>query len=231
MNTMIDYVEETMKEKFDLVKLLNILKKNIKLLLILPAICLVVSAALTFFVMPDKYTASTQILVNMKKSSSDLASQNVQSSLQSVNTYTEIIKSPRILDKVSREFDDQYSTAELNSFLKVTNQTNSQIITVSVTTGNKSESDKIVNKISKVFAHDMPKIMSVDNVTILSSAHDNAVKVSPIVSVNLVISIIVGIVLAILIIFLKELLDKRIKTEEDVESQLGLPILGSIQKF
>ncbi|MEI5741589.1 capsule biosynthesis protein CapA, partial [Staphylococcus aureus] len=106
----------------------------------------------------------------------------------------------------------QYSTAELNSFLKVTNQTNSQIITVSVTTGNKSESDKIVNKISKVFAHDMPKIMSVDNVTILSSAHDNAVKVSPIVSVNLVISIIVGIVLAILIIFLKELLDKRIKT-------------------
>ncbi|NFZ83252.1 capsule biosynthesis protein CapA, partial [Staphylococcus aureus] len=179
----------------------------------------------------SKYTASTQILVNMKKSSSDLAFQNVQSSLQSVNTYTEIIKSPRILDKVSREFDGQYSTAELNSFLKVTNQTNSQIITVSVTTGNKSESDKIVNKISKVFAHDMPKIMSVDNVTILSSAHDNAVKVSPIVSVNLVISIIVGIVLAILIIFLKELLDKRIKTEEDVESQLGLPILGSIQKF
>ncbi|HDF1341732.1 TPA: Wzz/FepE/Etk N-terminal domain-containing protein [Staphylococcus aureus] len=220
-----------MKEKFDLVKLLNILKKNIKLLLILPAICLVVSAALTFFVMPDQYTASTQILVNMKKSSSDLAFQNVQSSLQSVNTYTEIIKSPRILDKVSREFDGQYSTAELNSFLKVTNQTNSQIITVSVTTGNKSESDKIVNRISKVFAHDMPKIMSVDNVTILSSAHDNAVKVSPIVSVNLVISIIVGIVLAILIIFLKELLDKRIKTEEDVESQLGLPILGSIQKF
>ncbi|HCY8396903.1 TPA: Wzz/FepE/Etk N-terminal domain-containing protein [Staphylococcus aureus] len=220
-----------MKEKFDLVKLLNILKKNIKLLLILPAICLVVSAALTFFVMLDKYTASTQILVNMKKSSSDLAFQNVQSSLQSVNTYTEIIKSPRILDKVSREFDGQYSTAELNSFLKVTNQTNSQIITVSVTTGNKSESDKIVNRISKVFAHDMPKIMSVDNVTILSSAHDNAVKVSPIVSVNLVISIIVGIVLAILIIFLKELLDKRIKTEEDVESQLGLPILGSIQKF
>lgn len=231
MNTMIDYVEETMKEKFDLVKLLNILKKNIKLLLILPAICLVVSTELTFFVMPDKYTASTQILVNMKKSSSDLAFQNVQSSLQSVNTYTEIIKSPRILDKVSREFDGQYSTAELNSFLKVTNQTNSQIITVSVTTGNKSESDKIVNRISKVFAHDMPKIMSVDNVTILSSAHDNAVKVSPIVSVNLVISIIVGIVLAILIIFLKELLDKRIKTEEDVESQLGLPILGSIQKF
>ena len=57
MNTMIDYVEETMKEKFDLVKLLNILKKNIKLLLILPAICLVVVCGINLFVMPDKYTA------------------------------------------------------------------------------------------------------------------------------------------------------------------------------
>ena len=53
---------------------------------------LVVSAALTFLLCPDKYTASTQILVNMKKSSSDLAFQNVQSSLQSVNTYTKLSK-------------------------------------------------------------------------------------------------------------------------------------------
>ena len=52
----------------------------------------------------------------------------------------------------------------------------------------------------------MPKIMSVDNVTILSSAHDNAVKVSPIVSVNLVISIIVGIVFSNIDYFLKRII-------------------------
>ncbi|MDN8878247.1 capsule biosynthesis protein CapA, partial [Staphylococcus aureus] len=50
-----------------------------------------------------------------------------------------------------------------------------------------------------------------------SYAHDYAVKVSPLVSVILVIWIFVCFVLAILIIFLKVLLDKRIKTEEDVE--------------
>lgn len=55
MNIMIDYVEEIMKEKFDLVKLLNILKKNIKLLFILLVICFVVSVVLIFFVMFDKY--------------------------------------------------------------------------------------------------------------------------------------------------------------------------------
>ncbi len=73
-----------------------------------------------------------------------------------VNIYGNYQKSKNST-QVSREFDGQYSTAELNSFLKVTNQTNSQIITVSVTTENKSESDKIVNRISKVFAHDMPE--------------------------------------------------------------------------
>ncbi|MBU5845297.1 capsular biosynthesis protein, partial [Vibrio cholerae O1] len=32
-------------------------------------------------------------------------------------------------------------------------------------------------------------------------------------------------------IFFKVIFDKRIKDEEDVEKELGLPVLGSIQKF
>ena len=72
--------------------------------------------------------------------------------------------------------------------------------------------------------------MSVDNVTILSKATGTAHKVSPKVPVNIV-AIILGLLVAILIIILKELLDKRIKTEEDVERELNIPVLGSIQKL
>ena len=56
--------------------------------------------------------------------------------------------------------------------------------------------------------------MSVDNVTILSSAHDNAVKVSPIVSVNLSNQYHCWYCFSNIDYLLKELLDKRIKTEE-----------------
>lgn len=220
-----------MKEKFDLAQILRVLKKNYKLLIITPLTCLIVSTLLTFLVMPTKYSASTQILVNIKQASNDLAYQNVQSSLQSVNTYAEIIKSPRILDKVSKNLDGKYTPQQLNANLSVTNQAESQIINVSVVSGNKNEAVTIVNEITKVFAKDVPKIMNVDNVTILSKADHHVDKVSPKVTINLLLSVMIGLTIALIYSFLTELLDKRVKTETDVETLLELPILGTIQKF
>lgn len=43
--------------------------------------------------------------------------------------------------------------------------------------------------------------------------------------------ILLGLVVALIYIFFKVIFDKRIKDEEDVEKELGLPVLGSIQKF
>lgn len=90
---------------------------------------------------------------------------------------------------------------------------------------------KIANKIAQVFSEEVPDIMSVDNVSILSEADDTAKQVAPKTLVNLLIGVVFGLVLALLIIFIKELIDKRIKSEEDVENELNIPVLGSIQKF
>ncbi|CAC5650029.1 Capsular polysaccharide synthesis enzyme Cap5A%3B truncated [Staphylococcus aureus] len=77
----------------------------------------------------------------------------------------------------------------------------------------------------------IPKIMSVDNVSILSKADGTAVKVAPKTVVNLIGAFFLGLVVALIYIFFKVIFDKRIKDEEDVEKELGLPVLGSIQKF
>ena len=102
---------------------------------------------------------------------------------------------------------------------------------ISVDSKSGSDSEKIANKIAKVFSNEVPDIMSVDNVSILSKAEGTATKVAPKPLVNLVIGLIVGLILALLVIFIKEMIDKRIKTEEDVENELDIPVLGSIQKF
>lgn len=56
-------------------------------------------------------------------------------------------------------------------------------------------------------------------------------KVSPRTIMNLFAGLILGLVLAIIIAALREIFDKRIRTEEDVEKELGVPVLGSIQKI
>lgn len=220
-----------MESTIDLAKLVEILKKNIKLILILPIVCLLISAIITLFFLDDKFQASTQVLVNQKESDSQMMAQEVQSNIQLVNTYSEIVKSPRILDKVSKELDRKYSTSELSSMLSVSNQAESQLLNIAIENESGKEAEVIANKISQVFSKEVPDIMNVDNVSILSTADDTTKQVAPKTMVNLIIGLITGLILALLIIFVKEIFDKRIKTEEDVENELEIPVLGSIQKF
>ncbi|MFI6127076.1 Wzz/FepE/Etk N-terminal domain-containing protein [Staphylococcus pasteuri] len=221
-----------MEGKVDLSRIFKVLRKNIKKLITIPVIFLILSAIFTSLFVTPKYAASTQILVNQKQIENNVVNpNNVQNSLQSVNTYAEIIKSPRILERVSKELDYKYDVKELSSFVKVTNQSNSQIINVSIVTENAKVSAKIANKVAKVFAKEVPDIMDVDNVSVLSKASDTENKVAPNITNNMLLTGLAALGLTLLIIYLKHILDRRIKTEQDVLDELQLPVLGVIQKF
>lgn len=220
-----------MESSLDLSKILQILKENLKLLIILPIICLIISTIVTFFFLDAKYQASTQVLVNQKESDSQMMAQEVQSNIQLVNTYSEIVKSPRIIDKVSKELEGNYSSDEINSMLTVSNQADSQVLNIDIKSKSGNDSEKIANKIAEVFSKEVPDIMSVDNVSILSEADNTVKQVAPRIFINLLAGTITGLLIALIITFSKEILDKRIKTEEDVENELNIPVLGSIQKF
>ncbi|KXA45638.1 capsular polysaccharide type 8 biosynthesis protein cap8A [Staphylococcus simulans] len=223
-------MEVTMEKTIDIGKIFTALKKNVKLLLIIPLIFLVVSLLLSFFVIQPKYSATTQVLVNQKHSNNEMMAQQVQSNIQLVKTYSEIIKSPRILDKVSKDLNGKYSEKELSSMLSVNNKADSQIMSITVESNKKGDATKVANTISKVFSDDASKIMSIDNVSTLSKAED-AKKVAPKPITNALISIVLGLILAVIIIILIAIFDKRIKSEDEVEELLDLPVLGAIPEF
>lgn len=220
-----------MENTIDLSKLLEILKKNARLIIILPILCLLISTIVTLFFLDSRYQASTQVLVNQKESDSQMMAQEVQSNIQLVNTYSEIVKSPRILDKVSKELNRKYTSTELSEMLTVSNQAESQLLNIDVESKSEENAETIANKIAEVFSDEVPDIMNVNNVSILSTADNTTVQVAPKTMINLIMGVIIGLGIALLIIFIKEVFDKRIKSEEDVENELDIPVLGSIQKF
>ncbi len=230
LQNILQILEDTMEKTLDLTKIMNALKKQWKLLVIIPLLFVAISLAISFFLMTPKYQASTQVLVNQKKTNKDFMAQEVQSNIQLVNTYNEIIQSPRIREAVAKK-SKEYSSNEINSMLDVTNEADSQIININVTSKSKKDSEKIANLVAKTVEKQMPKIMDVNNVSILSTADDTAKKVSPKPISNTLIALILGLLVALVIIVIRVLLDQHIRTEADVEEELELPVLGSIQKI
>lgn len=219
-----------MENTVDFTKIWGIIQKNWKLLVLLPIAFLLISLIYTFLIASPKYEASTQVLVNEKEKSDNMQAQQVQSNIQLVNTYSEIVKSPRILDEVAKEHKE-YSSSQLNKMVSVNTEAQSQILNISVKENSPKKSEQLTNDVAKVFKKEIPVIMNVDNVSVLSSAEGTATKVSPKAIVNIIGSLLLGLVLAIIVIAFKEVFDKRIRTEEDVEKELQILVLGSIPKI
>ncbi|MGS0651842.1 Wzz/FepE/Etk N-terminal domain-containing protein, partial [Staphylococcus arlettae] len=139
-----------MEKTLDLMKLKDIIKKNLKFLCLVPLLFLISSAMITFFIMVPKYEASTQVLVNQKESDGQQFNpQQVQSNIQLVNTYNEIIKSPRILEASARKLSKKYSADDIAAMLTVSNQAETQLLNINIQSENKKETEKIANTIAQ----------------------------------------------------------------------------------
>ncbi|AVQ35862.1 Wzz/FepE/Etk N-terminal domain-containing protein [Staphylococcus kloosii] len=223
-----------MNSTLNLLEIRKIVRKNIVLLITVPLIFLFISIVITNYFIDDKYVAKTQLLVYEKKTQPlnfNNKVQEIQSNLQLVNTYSEIIKSPRILDKVAKDSNIIYEADALAKMLTVTNQTDTQILNIAIQSKNAKEAERIANNVAKTFQKEIPKIMDVNNVSILSNANNSAVQVSPKLLINATIGFTSGAVLTIIMIVIRHLTDKRIKNETDVKENLDIPVLGLIQKY
>lgn len=220
-----------MEETISLKELLGTLKKRFWLILAITIMATLVSGIISYFFLTPIYQASTQILVNQKKSEQALYNPTeVQTNLQLINTYNVIIKSPAILDLVIEELDLDMTAQQLNSSITVGNETNSQVVNISVQNANKELAVDIANTIANVFKQEIVKIMNVDNVSVLTKASDVQTQspIKPKPPLNIAIALVVGLMAGVGLAFLLEYFDNTVKDAQDIERTLELPVLGVI---
>lgn len=220
-----------MEETISLKELFLTLKKRLSLIIIITAIATATSGIVSYFLLTPIYQSSTQILVNQSKSDQQaLNVGEVQTNLQLINTYNVIIKSPAILDKVIEKEKLNISVGALNESVTVSSEQNSQVVNISVQNEDPKKAADIANSIATTFKEEISTIMNVDNVSILTQAQlgENPSPIKPQPVLNMAIALVVGLMAGVGLAFLLEYLDNTIKTEQDIETQLGLPVLGAI---
>ncbi|MGF7069758.1 capsular polysaccharide biosynthesis protein [Priestia megaterium] len=220
-----------MEETISLRELFAVLRKRLWLIVLITIIAATVSAVISFFVLTPVYESKTQILVNQAKNDEQLYSnQTVQTNVQLINTYNDIITSPVILDKVIKELKLDKSAGDLSGQIQVTSAQDSQVAQIVVQDTSAKRAADIANTTASVFQKQVPKLMNVDNVKVLSKAmlSESASPVKPQPLMNIAIGIVVGLMVGIGLSFLLEYLDNTLKTEQDIENLLELPVMGVV---
>ena len=228
--------EENMEEEtISLRELFATIRKRMSLILIITVLATVVSGVVSYTMLKPVYQASTQILVSQAAAGSlrDIAGISLDNDSKYIETYNVILKSPYILDQVIEELKLDSTAQGLNGSVNVAQEGKSQVVTISVNQNDPAKAVTIANEIAKVFQREIAKLMQIDNIHILSPAElpENPVPVKPQPVLNMAIAFVVGLMLSVGIAFLLEYLDNTIKSEQDIEKLLGLPVLGAISEI
>jgi len=147
-----------------------------------------------------------------------------------INTYNDIIKSTAISEDVIKELNLTYDAEKLIEQIDVSNEEDSQVVTVSITDSDPQRAIDIANTTVSIFQEKLPDLMNVDNVHILTPAEMSAdpTPVSPKPILNMAVALVLGGMVGVGVAFLLEYLDDTITSEEDVEKYLDLPVFGSV---
>lgn len=217
--------------KISLYEIVKIVKKRIFLILSCLLLVVTVTWAISYFFITPQYDANAQILINQKVvQDQQLSTQDIQTNLQLINTYTVIIKSPVILSIVIERLKLNTTPDLLMEKIAMSSEQNSQVLNISVKDISQKKAVSIANMTAEVFQEKISELMNVDNVTILSPATEkNKEKpIIPNIPLNLAIATFLGFIIGVSISLLMEFLDTTVKTEKDVQDIMNFPLLGLI---
>ena len=146
-----------------------------------------------------------------------------------VSTYSELIKSRRILSQVIQNLKLDLTESELAKNITVTSASDTSIIKITVSDASKKKAASIANQIAGVFKAEIGEIYpNLENVTVI----DEAVVEDIPYNVNLVKQMLIftclGLVLSCGIVFVMYYFDGTVKNKKEVEDKLNLPVLGEV---
>ncbi len=217
-----------MEQELDLYELWQVIAKRWIMIVLLPVLAVAAGTVVSIFVLTPQYQASTTLLVMKPTDTTQILYQDIQVSRQLVDTYREIARSSTVLNKVVGNLQLPYSTNALRNQVDVTSVRNTEIINISATNPDPETARNIANEVARVFMSEVVDIYKVENVSLVDAATTPGGPISPRVQLNVAVALVVGLMAAVGLAFLQEYLDKTIKTPEDVQKHLQIPVLGII---
>ncbi len=223
------------EQEIDLVELSKKLSKHLPLIILFSIIVGVISFALSKYVVTPKYDSNATMIVSSSTQNNDpnnpqtdVDYNQIQANKALTSTYSEVVKSKGIADKVINNLDLDMDYEEFSSKVSIEPVKDTQIISVKVVDTIPERSKDIANETANIFKDSIGDIMKVDNVQILDGATLPEGPSSPNIKKNTAIGIVLGLVLGVLIAIFKELSDKTIKSQEQVTKYFGIPVIGVI---
>ena len=221
-------MEEKDMIEIDLWELFCALRKKIWMILGVGAACAVLALLISVLVMRPQYTASTRAYILNRTNESTIVYADIQTSTYMLYDYQALITGQNVTREVIRDLKLNMTAAQLAGCIEVSAETNTRVLQIDVTYEDPQLAADIANRIREVAAEQIKTFMEVDAVKTVYEAEAPAAPSGPNVRRNTLIGLVCGMLVCAAVYTVRFILDDTIRTEEDVQTYLGLSVLGVI---
>lgn len=214
--------EINLKEMFD-----YFLSKKLYIILITVVCILTGFVYFRFFKVP-MYKSYTTILLTKGSDVNQITSNDITLNKNLVDTYREIIKSRKVINKVINNLNIDYNFESLSKEISVSSINDTEIIKISVSDRDSKIATDVANETANVFNSEVVKLYNIQNIGIVDEAVEEESPYNINMLKTLLISFFIGIILSFGAVFILFYFDTTIKSIEEVEKKLELPVIGEV---
>lgn len=214
--------------------LLNLIVRNLILIIIIILVFMILGALFTSLFIVPKYEANATLIVNKSSAQSESKEYSYNDILLTqklVNTYSVIIMSDSVLNQVITNIGLDLDSKDLRKNLSVSGINDTEIIRIVVTDTIPERAANVANEITRVAPSEIVRTAKAGSVELIDYAIVPDGPVSPNITQNIFISGFLGFAFIMLILIVRRFIDKTLKSTEEVEALLGIPVIGQIPKF
>lgn len=226
-------------EEIDLKDLLTMFWAKKAQIVLIILIFMVIGVIYTVGFTTPKYSATTSLLLAGSgnenpgtQQANSITTTDVTLNSKLVSTYSELVKSKNVLGQVITNLGINEDYEALKKNIKVTNVEDTEMIEITVTTGDAQTSAKIANETAKVFIEKVANdFYNIDNVHVVDTAEVNTTPSNINHKKDIVIFAAIGFIIAIAYVLIENMLDTTVKTSKEIEEDFKLPVLASIPYY
>ena len=214
----------------DLAKIFYQIMQNIVTIILVTLVTAMIGFLISAFLIKPTYSASAQMLVNNRsdQQTTAISQSDINASYSLVNTYSIILKSHDVLEKVIDDCKLDYSSETLSKMVSVSAVNSTQVMRITVENGNAQQALDICSDLVKLAPDAIVKAIDAGSVTTVSSPYTTGRPVSPSKKKYTAIGGLLGLLACLAVIVIKEITNDKFKTTEDIRTVLDLNILGVI---
>ena len=219
--------------EIDIQRLFSILWDKLWLILVAAVTGALAMFLVTFFVITPKYESSAMFYVNNNSlsvgdASFSISSSDITASKSLVDSYIVILQTRETLNDVMDYSGVNYSYEDMKKMLSASAVNSTEIFEVVVTSPDPFEAERIATAIAYILPKRISSIIEGTSAKVVDAAVVAAKPSSPSYVVNTLTGFLLGFVMAVSLLILRELFDITIRSEEDITQICKHPILAAV---